>query len=127
MRISDWSSDVCSSDLRRLDSSRPRASGGIRPRLHEEIWREAAGLFRAVGGCPSRHPAGENAEGLESGMEDRADRKAKPRMEPPVRRHHPLKGELSGMAAFRMGPTFSVMSTKENRQDRKSTRLNSSH
>src|SRR3546814_2057046 len=52
MRISDWSSDVCSSDLHR-----------VRPRLSPARRRLGHALGRAVAGCPTRDAADPRAGG----------------------------------------------------------------
>src|SRR3546814_1020731 len=80
MRISDWSSDVCSSDLGRLRADRCRGrriprfggrarlqdpAGGKRVRRHRRVLRHAgAGAVRHRAGCrghPDREPAAELA------------------------------------------------------------------
>src|SRR3546814_10525561 len=60
MRISDWSSDVCSSDLIRLWTIWRRPCGkntpGLRPRDFDRVWRFAAGgrpVFPAASAPPA--------------------------------------------------------------------------
>src|SRR3546814_10351171 len=58
MRISDWSSDVCSSDLRGAGSARPRAPGHRHYRVRclnecsmsagERVWESASRFFTPV-------------------------------------------------------------------------------
>src|SRR3546814_5510915 len=52
MRISDWSSDVCSSDLQRIDAARRRIARGIE-QLHDATV-DASVAGRQGGGFPRR-------------------------------------------------------------------------
>src|SRR3546814_4995859 len=50
LRISDWSSDVCSSDLRHDQPSAPRRPYGVRPNARRHLDRIAAGRRGAGSG-----------------------------------------------------------------------------
>src|SRR3546814_2895559 len=107
MRISNWSSDVCSSDLRRalplvrLDARRPArsADGAARRRDAADAQRRAVAARAALtwgGGVPGCEGKGGNRE----------------------------QGVGNGAGAVLQVHRFTEAA---NQQDRKSTRLNSSH
>src|SRR3546814_20787669 len=61
MRISDWSSDVCSSDLARGNVELVRE--GNRLRADEVVWNRATGEVRANGNISVTNPQGDIAYG----------------------------------------------------------------
>src|SRR3546814_5005720 len=108
MRISDWSSDVCSSDLRRNDPG--NVMTGISLRLiPSEIDRVAAYAASLPGG--RQHPVFREA----SLAERRDDPRSGASVPPPHEAGPPAAADRPGYGEH-LPP-----------QDRKSTRLNSSH
>src|SRR3546814_2955438 len=114
MRISDWSSDVCSSDLRPLDPARHAGSAG-------------AGGSLAHGSGPYLRGRGVGDPRLPQGSALQCGAVHERRGDPPRLRREdaPLRCASSGADVddgelFRRQPA-------EDRADRKSTRLNSSH
>src|SRR3546814_6551348 len=103
MRISDWSSDVCSSDLRSNCCS--IAPGGCLAELHRDL-RERVGLFL--------HRFGIAAVDRGLGVGDR-------RFDLTLERGVDLVAMLGQLAFGGVDQAFGVV------LDRKSTRLNSSH
>src|SRR3546814_10248565 len=87
MRISDWSSDVCSSDL--LRQARPSQDGPGQAR-RQEARAEEAGEQQAGGGEADAHQAGHRAAGqpppLRQGAPDQRLRADDPGADPPRRR-----------------------------------------
>src|SRR3546814_7464739 len=108
MRISDWSSDVCSSDLQLRQAEDPRAgskAGGAGQSLGEVLELRPDDLPPRAGEQPARLPA------LRLSHAHR--RPAPPRA---AVRRRPVQGDRTAGGAARSAEV-----------DRKSTRLNSSH
>src|SRR3546814_1386668 len=57
MRISDWSSDVCSSDLHDVHHRAPRPRGAADPQALRPPFRRAADLFAMADPGAAPHPA----------------------------------------------------------------------
>src|SRR3546814_9705437 len=105
MRISDWSSDVCSSDLARLVGGEPAADdGGGAPGLHEQGHGEVVVRSHAA-----LHVAGTDHRDLDALAPQHAAQRLAP---------YPDGG---------LGGTVGGGAGKAAEGDRKSTRLNSSH
>src|SRR3546814_10309221 len=103
MRISDWSSDVCSSDLGAVPLNLSRIAGD---------WRWAGGALTLDGGLRL------------------TDAAADPRFFPLVGQDAHLRfadGAIDATAGFDEEKTGRKVLDTVIRQDRKSTRLNSSH
>src|SRR3546814_10685158 len=110
MRISDWSSDVCSSDLRQI---RNRICA-VLDYAHAKGWRSSE--------APSGSGSLKAGRGLPRQVKQRENRKAMPYVAVP-----------SFMVALGRKPSFGRLALEllilsgVRSQDRKSTRLNSSH
>src|SRR3546814_6409695 len=99
MRISDWSSDVCSSDLRiRLEFLR-----------HHDVIRQVDDAARGVGG-----------------VEDRLGGRGEVVLAQALADIHPARSE-EGVGHAAADNEMIDLADKVFEQDRKSTRLNSSH
>src|SRR3546814_6648997 len=110
MRISDWSSDVCSSDRAPLRSSTPRPfgappdSGGSPP----DRFRAKAAPSRVIESVPSRASRS-------------TFRKTR------IQEHEMGKGDRKTAKGKRYNSRYGNARTHVATKDRKSTRLNSSH
>src|SRR3546814_5605731 len=113
MRISDWSSDVCSSDLRRPDMS---LSLVTRP-LSEVLGRSVMFISDSHGPDAERAVA-MLAPGDIAILENTRFEKGEEKNDPA------LADAIAGLGDFYVNDAFS---TAHRAQDRKSTRLNSSH
>src|SRR3546814_8502565 len=102
MRISDWSSDVCSSDLSRNWTSRPSRCACSAPIR----WRECGGRSAAA---PSEKAGGREALDDVQRRQDACDDKAE------------------DIESRKIGAQNGGAADQRHDQDRKSTRLNSSH
>src|SRR3546814_3943080 len=114
MRISDWSSDVCSSDLRQ----------------HHRLGQRAA--RRAAGAARCRRRPGQRGKAMRAMTAEHRT----PLIDrlPAVRGRLTENAPLAGVTWFRVGGPAEVMFRPADRddllaflEDRKSTRLNSSH
>src|SRR3546814_3770241 len=76
LRISDWISDVCSSDLAGGDPYPLRAAGGTAGRYHrrDQAGRQGRGVFRSGGSCGVHRSRGAQDPGLSAEASDRAPR-----------------------------------------------------
>src|SRR3546814_6378504 len=70
MRISDWSSDVCSSDLLRTMQVRPKATAGVSSHRRDlgSLW-----LLEAPRTCPDLHPLTPGAPPLDGLQSSRSE------------------------------------------------------
>src|SRR3546814_8884086 len=120
MRISDWSSDVCSSDLGNEPAARPhhrrdcrRDSGSRKPDGAPQA-RQGRRLCDETDGSAARRPGGSMTGTTQEGSAITMMRKTL----------------LAGMAAFGLAMTAAPAAMAEDVTyllDRKGTRLNSSH
>src|SRR3546814_2804955 len=105
MRISDWSSDVCSSDLADQNLDRGEADGEAeRHRQHDAAMRDAPSLEQ-IPGADAADDEGRREVGGE---------------------HHVREAVKEGRVEYRLEPVDHIENAVA-QGDRKSTRLNSSH
>src|SRR3546814_6849740 len=109
MRISDWSSDVCSSDLFLLADEAPEVEAGA---AYQQTGHVEAGHVDQVA-----HRGAAVQAGGEGNLAAATDRRAIEQPDEPGR-----VGRRQVAGAVAMAPIVQVL-----HQDRKSTRLNSSH